>query len=86
MYDYEVLRNQWIIFALLGGIVFVLFIIIGYLDLWKPRKRKTNSDETDTEYMGAIESIPWILKVMFIGSFVFIVLYIIFRIINPPNW
>ncbi len=86
MFNYDVMRNQWVMLAMFGGVVFVLFVVVTYLDLWQPRKKKKDSDETETNYLSLSDGIPMSLKGTYIVLTIFTILYIIYRILNPPNW
>jgi hypothetical protein len=86
MFKLDVLRYQTLILALLGGISLLLFVVVAYLDYWKPRKKKPDTNETMKEWMNWWEAIPWSLKITYVGSIIFAVLYTIYSIYNPPTY
>ncbi len=92
MLNLNVEHSQWLIIAMLGGIFFVLIIIVTYLDMWKPRNEeefnwKPDEEKSIKEKIITIwRAIPWILKITYALSIIFSLVYGIYRIINPPNW
>ncbi|HEX2934794.1 MAG TPA: hypothetical protein VHO72_05525 [Bacteroidales bacterium] len=87
MFDYEILRNQRAILVLFSGVAIVLFVIIIYTDLWKPRKMKDNNpQEPDTRYLSTWEGIPWTIKVISVVIALAMALYTIQLFIHPTNW
>ena len=83
----DLLKHQWIILTLLGGTAAVLYFILYYIDLWRPRKMKESDPEAhDTNYMSANQAIPWSVKMIILVVFVFMLLYTVVMINNPKNW
>lgn len=83
----EILKHQWVIITLFGGVAFVLFFFLYYIDLWKPRKMKeSNPEEYETDYLSANEAIPWIIKVLILVVVIFMIIYTIIAIYQPKNW
>lgn len=87
MFDYEILRNQRAILVLFSGVAIVIFVIIIYIDLWKPRKMNDNNpDEPATRYLSTWEGIPWSIKVISVVIALAMALYTINLFIHPTNW
>jgi len=83
----DLLKHQWIIITLFGGTAAMLYFILYYIDLWKPRKTKEDDPETyATNYMSANQSIPWSIKMIILVVVVFMLLYTLVMIYNPKNW
>jgi len=83
----DLLKNQLVIITLFGGTALVLYFIIYYIDLWRPRKKKEqNPEEYETNYLSANEAIPWSIKIIILVVVVFMIYYTIFGINNPQNW
>ena len=84
MLRFDVLQNNWVILALLGGIFLVIYTCIAYLDMWTPRKEKDG--KTETGWLSWWEGIPWVLKVTYAALILLVIFYTIYRAIVPPNW
>ncbi len=84
MLRFDVLQNDWVILALLGGVILVLATCIAYLDMWTPRKEKNGKPAT--EWLNWWEGIPWFLKLSYAAFILFAILFAIYRAIIPPNW
>ncbi len=83
----DLLKHQWIILTLLGGTAAVLYFILYYIDLWKPRKTRESDPETyETNTMSANEAIPWSIKMIILVVVVFMAIYTMVMINNPKNW
>ena len=85
MFRYDTLREQWAIMAIFVGIALVLYFIVYYLDLEKPRKRKPGG-EYETNYLSAWDGIPWSLRITAVIIVISMILYLIQHIINPNSW
>ncbi len=84
MLRFDVLQNDWVILAILGGIALVFYTAIAYLDMWTPRKMKDG--KTERGWLTWWQGIPWVLKVTYAALIIFVVIYTIYRAIVPPNW
>ncbi len=83
----DLFKNQLVIITLFGGAAVVLYFILYYIDLWRPRKKKEqNPEEYETNYLSANEAIPWSIKIIILVVVVFMIYYTIFGINNPQNW
>lgn len=83
----EVFRNREVIIALFTGIALVLYVVLFYVDLWKPRKMKESEpDEPETRYLSVWEGIPWTIKVIMVVIVLAMIMYTIYLFINPPIW
>lgn len=83
----DLLKNQLVIITLFGGTALVLYFMLYYIDLWRPRKKKEQKpDEYETNYLSANEAIPWSIKIIILVVVVFMIYYTIFGINNPQNW
>ena len=85
-------HTQWLMITIFGGLFFLLIVIVTYLDMWKPRDDNEFNWKPDEEksiwekLLTMWRAIPWILKITYIFSIIFSIVYGIYRIINPPNW
>ena len=74
----DVLQNQWIILALIGGTVLVLYMVLGYLTMWHPR-----AEPAGGEPRGAV---PWVIIFTLVAMVIFMLIYVAARSSYPPNW
>jgi len=87
MFNYEILRNRWVIFVLFAGLALVFYVILYLIDYDRPRKRKEDDpEEYDSEYMNANEATPWALKVLVIAIFIFGIIFTLHVIEHPSSW
>lgn len=69
------------------GVALVLYFLIFYLDLERPRKKKRGKpEEFETNYLSAWEAIPWSVKITTVVIMIFMVIYLIQHIIHPNSW
>ena len=91
MFHIEVLQNQWLVEALIGGVAFLLVCILWYAAQWRPR-RSDSAVPPRAEYEvngdGASGKAPFpgIIIFIYVGTAVCAVVYLIARAFNPPNW
>ncbi len=76
MFRLDVLQDQWLILALGGGLVFILFLALAYLGYWR-----TPPDEAE-----AHRPVPWLLILVYAAIPVFAIVYLVLRATQPPNW
>ena len=69
------------------GLALVLYFIVFYLDLERPRKKKAGKpDEFETNYLSIWQGIPWSLKIAATVIVIFMVIYLVYHIIHPNSW
>jgi len=91
MFRIEVLQNQWLVEALIGGTAFLLVFLLWYVAPWPPRRSgSANPSHKEHEVNGLAESgtssLPGILLFIYAGTVVCAVAYLIARSFHPPNW
>jgi uncharacterized membrane protein len=92
MFRYELLRNQWVMLALLGGIAIIAYIAIYVLDFSKERKQKKNhnkygdQDLYETNYLTTWQGMPWSLKITIFIIVTLMTGYAVVLITNPQSW
>lgn len=87
MFKYELLRNQWAVLALCGGIALVFYFIVLFYDYHRDRKTKAdNPTEYETEYLGVWQAIPWTVKITVALIFIFAVIYSVNALTHPKSW
>ena len=91
MFRIEILQNQWLIEALIGGAALLLGVTLWYVAEWRPR-RTENGKRAQPEYevngdVGPGSSpLPGIIVFIYVGTAVCAVAYLIAKALNPPNW
>ena len=93
MEPYEVLRGQWLLAALGGGIVLVLTAVAAYLALWLPRPGPASDRAEGHAPPGrgspagtVFLALPVVLVLTYAGIAVFMVVAFAQKIVSPPNW
>jgi hypothetical protein len=80
----DVLRNQRMILAVVGGLVLVLVVALTYVMMWRPRPPQ------GTPPAGGWRSIwhytPWVLALTIVGIAVYAIVSTVAYAIKPPNW
>jgi hypothetical protein len=92
MIDYNVLHNQWLFMALLGGPVLVCAATLTYYAVWRPRApqgehiaiQKVTGPVSFLQWW--TQFVPWILTLTFAGTAVYAIWYVLAKVANPPNW
>jgi len=84
MLHYEVLRGQWLLAALGGGLVLILAAVATYLALWRPRS--TPGGEKRPATLSFLNALPAVLILTFVGIALFMLVYFTGKIASPPNW
>jgi F0F1-type ATP synthase assembly protein I len=83
MLRFDVLQNQWLILALVGGSALVLAVVLSYLALWRGQG---GAEEADAEAPAEHGRMPWILVLVYAATVLFGILYVLARAVEPPNW
>jgi hypothetical protein len=87
MFRLDVLQNQWLILALVGGTALVLFVALAYVAVW--RGVRNGSDASAKQGVSPerpTHSIPAIVVVFWVAAAVYAAVYVALAIMNPPTW
>ena len=80
MFRLDVLQYQWLILALLGGLVLVMAMVLTYMAFW----RQGDNEEATPGRRRAF--LPWILIVTYVAIAIYAVVYFLYMVKRPPNW
>jgi predicted MFS family arabinose efflux permease len=89
MLQLNLLQDQWLFFAIVGGIALILALVLAYLAMWSPREATTPLAEAGPRPTAARKDrhfIPWILIVTFLFIAGFMAIYVARAALQPPNW
>ena len=88
MFRLDVMQNQWLILALVGGAAMVLAFVLCYQASWRQRQRviEYRNDADSNNWRFSFEHMPWGLMLFYISTLVFEVTYVIWSVLDPPNW
>lgn len=83
----QVFYNREVLIVLFAGVALILFVVLLYLDIWKPRKMKEdNPEEPESRYLSTWEGIPWSIRVITAAIIFAMSAYTIYLFIHPVNW
>ena len=74
----SILQDQWLILALLGGLAFVLVVVLSYVAIWRPRGGAATRQLRS--------AVPWVLVATIVFAVLYVVIYTIRTALYPPNW
>ena len=88
MPEFAALQTQWLMMGLAGGTVVTLLLIMGYLALWEPRRRKTEPLHLNRKpaWINWFVDIPWILIFLFVAGLIFSIAYTYKENIHHLKW
>jgi len=87
MFRLEVLQNQWVILALLGGTALVLLTALGYVAVWRTAREKTRAEAAgEPEAPAPPRRVPWVIIALWVATAVYAIFYVILAVLNPPTW
>ena len=89
MFRLDVLQNQWLIVALVGGTALVLFVALAYVTVWRAARNGDGSSPLRKEGVGPerpAHCIPAIVVVFWVAAALYAVVYIVQAALNPPTW
>ena len=83
MLHLDVLQNQWLILALVGGAAVLFAVILLFTALWRPRE-----EEDAAEGAGPVRRsfMPWVIVLLLGATAVFMAAYLLRAMLRPPNW
>ena len=82
MFRLSVLQNQWLIMALMGGLILAFAVVMTYVMMWRPRKE---TGEVITDLRSLLRLLPLILIIIFICILIYQFIYVMVLSMNPPN-
>ena len=89
MFRLEVLQNRQVILTAGTGLLLVLSFFLAYLSMKRPRlPERFQSDETPGPFTWreVWSYMPWILILVYIGTFLYSIINITWKSMHPPNY
>ncbi len=89
MLDLDVLQNRQIIVTVGVGLVLVLSFFLSSVPMKRPRKpERYQSEETPGPFTWreVWNYVPWILILVYVGTFVYSIIDITWKSMHPPNY
>ena len=84
---FEVLRNQWLVLAIGGGLILLLLAMLLYLAIWRPREKLESERTRDESGWGHTwRHIPLILILTYVVAVIYAIAFSIYVSNSPPNW
>jgi hypothetical protein len=89
MFNLDVLQNRQVILTVGTGLVLVLLFFLSYL----PSKRARNPERTQSEespgpftWREVWSYMPWVLILVYVGTFVYSIIDLTWKSMHPPNY
>lgn len=87
MFRLDVFQNQWLVFALAGGLAIVLCLALYYVAMWRERPDPTASRPGEAaDRPRRFWFPPALLLLTYALILVFAVAYTLMAVWRPPNW
>ncbi len=89
MFDRDVLQNRQIILTIAVGLMLVLSFLLSYLPMKRPRNpERYQPEETPGPFTWreVWSYMPWILILVYMGTFVYSLIDITWKSMHPPNY
>lgn len=83
MLHLDVLQNQWLMFALVGGAAIVFAVILLFTALWRPREEAAAAEGAGPARRSFM---PWLIVLLFGATAAFAAAYVLRAVLRPPNW
>lgn len=90
MFNLELYRLHWMLFALFSGAIVMLATVLWYLAVWRGREAEMRGREEIRDLASFARwfqrAFPWILILTIVGTGLFAIVYPQIRAVYPPNW
>jgi len=91
MFRIDLLQNQYLILAIIGGLALLLLVVLMYPPLWRQRDKSTEetvkeADQAQSGVQWLRSFMPWYLLILYIAMAVWAVGYVIKMSRHPPTW
>ena len=92
MFSLYVQQNQWIVVALLVGMVLTMLMCLTYWDMWRPRRMESKRAQPMpiTGILSFLRWIPtfapWVLILVVAGTTLYTIAQLYMATTAPPNW
>jgi ABC-type Fe3+-siderophore transport system permease subunit len=89
MFKLYVLQNRQLILTLGVGLVLVLSFFLSYLPMKRPRdplRYQSSESPGPSTWREVWSCIPWILILVYVGTFIYSIIDIAWKSVHPPNY
>jgi len=89
MFDLYVLQNRHVILTVGVGLVLVLSFFLSYLPMKRardPERYQSEESPGPVTWREVWSYMPWMLILVYIGTFVYSIIDIIWKSAHPPNY
>jgi hypothetical protein len=89
MFRLDVLQNREVILTVGAGLVLVLWFFLAYVPMQRPRHPETyqlDDAPRPSTWREAWSCVPWILILVYVGTFIFSIIDITWKSMHPPNY
>lgn len=88
---FEIMRNQWIILAIMGGISLTIAFTLTYWALWRPREEERREGGKEISglapfFKWVISFTPWVLVLAVVSTMAYVAVHLLTAALQPPNW
>jgi hypothetical protein len=89
MFNLHVLQNRQVILTVGTGLVLVLSFFLSYLPMKRarhPERYQSEESPGPFTWRGVWSYMPWMLILVYVGTFVYSIIDILWKSTHPPNY
>ncbi|MGE5295661.1 MAG: hypothetical protein ACM3VT_12600 [Solirubrobacterales bacterium] len=89
MFSFDALWNRQVILAIGTGLVLVLWFFLSYLPMKRardPERYQSEESPGPFTWREVWDYIPWILILVYVGTFIYSIIDITWKVMHPPNY
>jgi len=89
MFEFYVLQNRQLLLTVGTGLVLVLSFFLSYLPMKRPRRSERYQSEESPgpfTWREVWSYMPWILILVYVGTFIYSVIDMTWKSMHPPNY
>lgn len=85
MFRYDTFREQLLIIVMFFGVALIFYLILFFVDLSMPRKKKPGEENYELNYLSWYKAIPWSIWVTALSLLFFMFIYLLVHLLYPIN-